>query len=195
MCVFYSPIEINTIHVIQVNIHPDNSAWEQLQRRPELHVNTLFDTVQTVLNEVRDEGDDAVRRYGERFDKVRIDTHQVSPEEIQQADALLSDELKQAIRTAQQNIHTFHAAQRFEGKKIETMPGVTCWQKAMPIEKVGLYIPGGTAPLFSTVLMLAIPARIAGCQEIVLCTPLDKAGLIHPAILFAAPTAGLSHLC
>ena len=118
----------------------------------------------------------------------------VTSEEIQKAEGLISDELKSAITLAKRNIETFHSSQRFVGKKVETMEGVTCWQKAVGIEKVGLYIPGGTAPLFSTVLMLAVPARIAGCKEIVLCTPPDKNGNIHPAILFAAQLAGVSKI-
>ena len=114
--------------------------------------------------------------------------------ELKEAETLVDEKLKAAIRLAKQNIETFHAAQRFEGKKVETMPGVTCWQKAVAIEKVGLYIPGGTAPLFSTVLMLAVPAKIAGCKEIVLCTPPDKEGRVHPAILFAAQVAGVNRI-
>ncbi|WP_347394752.1 histidinol dehydrogenase, partial [Parabacteroides leei] len=150
--------------------------------------------VRTVLNEVRNEGDVAVKRYEEKFDKVKLSALQVSEAEMQEAYGLVSDDLKQAIRTAKDNIEKFHASQRFSGQKIETTPGVTCWQKAVAIEKVGLYIPGGTAPLFSTVLMLAVPAHIAGCKEIVLCTPPDKEGKVHPAILFAAKTAGVSKI-
>lgn len=118
----------------------------------------------------------------------------VSEEEQQEAENLVSEDLKAAIRLAKQNIETFHAAQRFEGKKVQTQPGVTCWQKAVAIEKVGLYIPGGTAPLFSTVLMLAVPARIAGCKEIVLCTPPGRDGKVHPAVLFAAKVAGVNRI-
>ncbi len=143
---------------------------------------------------MRNEGDVAVKRYEEKFDKVKLSALQVSEAEMQEAYGLVSDDLKQAIRTAKDNIEKFHASQRFSGQKIETTPGVTCWQKAVAIEKVGLYIPGGTAPLFSTVLMLAVPAHIAGCKEIVLCTPPDKEGKVHPAILFAAKTAGVSKI-
>lgn len=171
--------------------YPERSRWAEIAKRPTLHVSTLFDTVNSVLAEVRNGGDDAVKAYEEKFDKVRLDSLVVTEEEIRQAETKVSDELKQAIQTAQANIARFHAAQAFVGKKIETAPGVTCWQKAVPIERVGLYIPGGTAPLFSTVLMLAVPARIAGCGEIVLCTPPDKNGQVHPAILFAAKTAGV----
>lgn len=162
-----------------------------------MDVTSLFDTVRTVLEDVRKEGDAAVIRYEEKFDKIdpsRFRTLQVSEKEMDEAENAVSEELKQAIRQAKENIETFHAAQRFTGKKIETTPGVTCWQKAVAIEKVGLYIPGGTAPLFSTVLMLAVPARIAGCKEIILCTPPDRQGNVHPAILFAAKTAGVSKI-
>lgn len=174
--------------------YPPKSDWPLLAKRPALDVTTLFDTVRTVLDEVRSEGDAAVIRYEEKFDKVKLSALQVSEEEIEEACTLVSDDLKQAILTAKENIGKFHASQRFTGQKIETTAGVTCWQKAMPIEKVGLYIPGGTAPLFSTVLMLAVPAHIAGCKEIVLCTPPNKEGKVHPAILFAARTAGVSKI-
>jgi len=172
--------------------YPDRAEWETLQQRPELDVSSLFDTVRTVLNDVKVKGDEAVRLYCERFDKVRVDNLLVSDEEILEAESLLSGELKSAISIALRNIEKFHASQCFESKHVETIPGVVCWQKAVAIEKVGLYIPGGTAPLFSTVLMLAVPARIAGCEEIVLCSPPNTEGKIHPAILFAAKLAGVS---
>lgn len=174
--------------------YPSEAEWPLLQQRPALDVTSLFDTVRAVLDDVRDAGDAAVRRYGEQFDKVRVERLQAAPEEIREAERLLPEDLKQAIRTAQAHIETFHAAQRFTARKVETAPGVSCWQKAVAIEKVGLYIPGGTAPLFSTVLMLAVPARIAGCREIVLCTPPDREGKVHPAILFAAQTAGVNKI-
>ena len=182
---------------MEVIKYPSREEWAALAERPALDVTTLFDTVRTVLNEVRTEGDAAVMRYEEKFDKINPATFgslQVSKEEIIAARALVSEDLKEAIRKAKNNIETFHASQRFTGKKVETTAGVTCWQKAVAIEKVGLYIPGGTAPLFSTVLMLAVPARIAGCKEIVLCTPPDKNGNVHPAILFAAETAGVNKI-
>lgn len=182
---------------MEVIKYPSREEWAALAERPALDVTTLFDTVRTVLNEVRTEGDAAVMRYEEKFDKINPATFgslQVSEEEIIAARALVSEDLKEAIRNAKNNIETFHASQRFTGKKVETTAGVTCWQKAVAIEKVGLYIPGGTAPLFSTVLMLAVPARIAGCKEIVLCTPPDKNGNVHPAILFAAETAGVNKI-
>lgn len=172
--------------------YPERTAWAALSVRPSLDVTGLFDTVRTVLQEVQQEGDTAVRRYGEKFDQVTLSSLLVTEEEFREADWLVTEELKQAIRTAKANIEKFHASQRFTGEKIETTPGVTCWQKAVAIEKVGLYVPGGTAPLFSTVLMLAVPARIAGCKEIVLCTPPNREGKVHPAILFAAQEAGVS---
>ncbi|MDR1918287.1 MAG: histidinol dehydrogenase [Tannerellaceae bacterium] len=177
-----------------VVIHPSRSAWEELVRRPSLDVSALFDTVRPVLEEVKQQGDAAVIRYGEKFDGVRLTSLAVTEEEMQAAPTQLPEALKQAIRTAAGHIAKFHAAQRFDGQRVETSPGVVCWQKALAIEKVGLYIPGGTAPLFSTVLMLAVPARIAGCREIVLCTPPSRDGSVHPAILFAAATAGASRV-
>ena len=172
----------------------DRDQWADLTKRPELDVASLFDTVRSVLDDVKQNGDAAVKVYGEKFDNVRLSSLQVSEAEIKEAETLVADNLKIAIVAAHKNIHTFHASQIFETKQVETAPGVTCWQKAMPIEKVGLYIPGGTAPLFSTVLMLSIPAQIAGCKEIVLCTPPNREGKVHPAILFAAQTAGVSKI-
>lgn len=179
---------------MEVIKYPAPEAWGDLLKRPALDVSSLFSTVQTVLDAVRTEGDEAVKRYGEQFDKVRVSQLLTSEDEISEAEGLVDEPLKEAIRTAKNNIEKFHAAQRFTGSRIETTAGVTCWQKAVAIEKVGLYIPGGSAPLFSTVLMLAIPAKIAGCNEIVLCTPPNKEGKIHPAILFAAKVAGVSKI-
>lgn len=175
-------------------IYPDKAEWADILRRPALNTETLRDTVKEVLDRVKAEGDKAVIEYEERFDKVKLDSLAVTEAEMAEAEKEVPIELKAAIMLAQKNIHAFHAAQRFEGKKVQTVPGVTCWQKAVAIEKVGLYIPGGTAPLFSTVLMLATPAQIAGCKEIVLCTPPDKAGKIHPAILYAAKLAGVNKI-
>ena len=172
--------------------YPDRAIWGAIQQRPELDVTSLFSTVQTVLDDVKANGDEAVRRFGEKFDKVYVADLQVSANEISEAEVVLTDELKQAITVAYQNIAKFHASQRFDELTVETMPGVICRQKAFPIEKVGLYIPGGTAPLFSSVLMLAVPAKIAGCTEIVLCTPPNSEGKVHPAILFAAKVSGVS---
>lgn len=174
--------------------YPDKAQWADLLKRPVMNTEDLFDTVRSVINQVKAEGDRAVLAYEEQFDKVQLASLAVSEEEWAEADSLIDEELKQAIRLAKQNIETFHAAQRFEGKKVTTSAGVTCWQKAVPIEKVGLYIPGGTAPLFSTVLMLAVPAKIAGCGEIVLCTPPGRDGKVHPAVLFAAKVAGVSRI-
>lgn len=175
-------------------IYPDKAEWADILRRPALNTETLRDTVKEVLDRVKAEGDKAVIEYEERFDKVKLDSLAVTEAEMAEAEKEVPIELKAAIMLAQKNIHAFHAAQRFEGKKVQTVPGVTCWQKAVAIQKVGLYIPGGTAPLFSTVLMLATPAQIAGCKEIVLCTPPDKAGKIHPAILYAAKLAGVNKI-
>ena len=174
--------------------NPDKSQWQEILKRPVMNTENLFDTVRSVIDRVKEEGDPAVLDYEEKFDKVVLASLAVSEEEQQEAENLVSEDLKAAIRLAKQNIETFHAAQRFEGKKVQTQPGVTCWQKAVAIEKVGLYIPGGTAPLFSTVLMLAVPARIAGCKEIVLCTPPGRDGKVHPAVLFAAKVAGVTRI-
>lgn len=174
--------------------NPDRLQWAEILKRPVMNTENLFGTVQGIIDRVKADGDSAVLEFEEKFDKVTLSSLAVSDEELQEADALVSEELKAAIRLAKQNIETFHAAQRFEGQKVETQPGVTCWQKAVAIEKVGLYIPGGTAPLFSTVLMLAVPARIAGCREIVLCTPPGRDGKVHPAVLFAAKVAGATRI-
>lgn len=174
--------------------YPQHKDWKSLLSRPALDNSSLTETVTAVLDDIKSRGDAAVKEYELKFDKVQLDSLQVSEGEIAEAETLVADELKNAIRLAKGNIEKFHAAQDHELPRIETMPGVTCWQKAMPIEKVGLYIPGGTAPLFSTVLMLAVPARIAGCKEIVLCTPPAKNGKVHPAVLFAAKVAGVSKI-
>lgn len=175
-------------------IHPDRKDWAEILKRPVLNMETLRGTVCEVLDHVKAEGDKAVMEYEERFDKVKLDSLAVTEEEMKEAEQNVPIELKVAILLAQRNIYTFHKKQKFETKKVETMEGVTCWQKAVGIEKVGLYIPGGTAPLFSTVLMLAVPARVAGCKEIVLCTPPNKEGKIHPAILYAAHISGVSKI-
>lgn len=174
--------------------YPPREQWAEILRRPALDTENLFDTVRSIIDRVRAEGDKAVLDYEARFDKVELASLAVTEEEMQEAVKAVGVELKAAIYLAQNNIETFHAAQRFTGQKVETMEGVTCWQKAVGIEKVGLYIPGGTAPLFSTVLMLAVPAKLAGCKEIVLCSPPGKDGKIHPAVLFAARVAGVSKI-
>ena len=150
--------------------NPDRSQWAEILKRPVMNTENLFDTVRGIIDRVKSDGDRAVLEMEAKFDKAELTSLAVTEAELKEAETLVDEKLKAAIRLAKQNIETFHAAQRFEGKKVETMPGVTCWQKAVAIEKVGLYIPGGTAPLFSTVLMLAVPAKIAGCKEIVLCS-------------------------
>ena len=174
--------------------YPEKSQWQELLKRPVMNTESLFGTVQGIIDRVKAGGDEAVLQYEMQFDKVSLSALAVSSEEFDEAENLIDEELKAAIRLAAGNISAFHAAQRFVGKKVETQPGVTCWQKTVPIEKVGLYIPGGTAPLFSTVLMLAVPACIAGCREIVLCTPPGKDGKVHPAVLFAARVAGVQRV-
>jgi len=172
--------------------YPKREQWAEITARPHLDHSQLQQTVSTVLSDVRQRGDQAVLDYEERFDHVRLQQLAVSEAEMDEAEKLVSDELKEAIRLAHHNIYQFHEAQRFNEVRVETQPGVECWQKSVPIEKVGLYIPGGTAPLFSTVLMLATPAKIAGCHDIVLCTPPNREGKVNPAILMAARTAGVS---
>ncbi len=174
--------------------YPAKSEWKAIVERPHMDLSKLNETVSSVLKDIKDNGDEAVKRYEEKFDHVQLSSLAVTPEEIEEAMQLISPELKASLEQAHHNIAVFHEAQKFEGKKIETCQGVTCWQKSIPIEKVGLYIPGGTAPLFSTVLMLATPAKIAGCQEIVLCTPPNRAGKVNPAILAAAKIAGVSKI-
>ncbi len=179
---------------MQKILYPQPNEWPLLTERPHIDTTQLTETVLAVLNDIRRDGDDAVRRYEEKFDHVVLDQLLVSEEEMQEAEQLVSAELKEALVLAHRNIAKFHEAQRFEGIEVETAPGVRCWQKSMPIEKVGLYIPGGTAPLFSTVLMLATPAKIAGCKDIVLCSPPNREGKLHPAILVAARIAGVSRI-
>jgi len=179
---------------MQIIKYPERNKWDNILKRPTFDLKSLYDRVNNILDDIRDRGEAAICEYSAMFDKVQLKDFSVSQEEVIEAENLVSDELKSAIRTAKANIELFHKSQIFEPKKIETTPGVTCWQKAVAIEKVGLYIPGGTAPLFSTVLMLAVPAKIAGCKEIVLCSPPNKDGKIHPAILFAAKEAGVNRI-
>lgn len=174
--------------------YPEPSQWAELLQRPVIHTEALFDTVRQIMARVKAEGDRAVLAYEATFDRVELSQLAVSEEEWLEAEMQVSEELKKAILLAKENIASFHAKQCFVGQKVETAPGVFCWQKAVPIEKVGLYIPGGTAPLFSTVLMLGVPARIAGCREIVLCTPPGCDGRVHPAVLFAAKVAGVNRV-
>ena len=174
--------------------YPPEAIWDEIARRPQMDNATLSATVKSVLDDVRLHGDEAVKRYEERFDHVSLDTLAVSEAEMDEAERLVSSELRESLQLAHDNIHRFHAAQQFEKITCTTKPGVQCWQKSVAIERVGLYIPGGTAPLFSTVLMLATPAKIAGCREIVLCTPPNREGKVHPAILMAARIAGVSRI-
>lgn len=174
--------------------YPKREDWTSITERPQLDTSTLNATVSNILADIKANGDEAVRRYEEKFDHVQLNSLAVSEEEIDEAWTIVPDKLREAIELAHANISSFHKAQQFNGVKVETAPGITCWQKSVPIEKVGLYIPGGTAPLFSTVLMLATPAKIAGCSEIVLCTPPDRNGNVNPAILVAARVAGVSKI-
>ena len=174
--------------------YPKTDELDELLRRPVRDASELNATVAAVLQDVRQRGDAAVRDYEERFDKVSLADLAVTEAEMLAAEAAVGNELKEAIRLAHRNIHSFHEAQRFEGRHIQVTDGVECWQKSVAIERVGLYIPGGTAPLFSTVLMLATPAKIAGCRDIVLCTPPSRDGSVNPAILVAARIAGVSRI-
>jgi histidinol dehydrogenase len=179
---------------MQVVEFPKREEWEQLLQRPAMEQVSLEKKVKKILDKVKAGGDKAVKKMTKEFDSVKIKNLLVSEKEIAEAIALVPGELKDAIAIAKNNIAAFHALQLQQEQAIETMPGVKCWRKAVAIEKVGLYIPGGTAPLFSTVLMLGIPAKLAGCKEIVLCTPPQKDGTIHPVILFAAQLAGITKI-
>lgn len=175
-------------------LNPSPDRWASLLRRPSMEAANLDSLVQGVLDEVAQRGDEAVREYTQRFDGVLLDDFRVSAAELAEAEQAVDEPLKAAIRLAQQNIHTFHSRQWEAVEIVETMPGVQCWRKSVAIDKVGLYIPGGTAPLLSSVLMLGLPAKIAGCREIVLCTPPNKAGKVHPAILYTAAQVGITQI-
>ena len=179
---------------MQVIKYPAREFWSTLLSRPAIDRKSLFEKVGSIVSEVKQNGDKAVKKYTLQFDKVGIEELEVSQEEIEEASLQIPNQLKEAIEMCRRNIWKFHSAQQHDLLEIQTTPGVVCWQKAMPIEKVGLYIPGGTAPLFSTVLMLGVPAQIAECKEIVLCTPPDKEGKIHPAVLYAAKVAGIHRI-
>jgi len=174
--------------------YPAREEWKSIVERPHLDVSQLNATVKEVLDKVRNNGDRAVIEYEKAFDHVELHDLAVTEAEMEEAEQLTSKELKDALVLAHENIALFHHSQKFTASKVETRPGVTCWQKSIPIQKVGLYIPGGTAPLFSTVLMLATPAKIAGCSEIVLCTPPNREGKVNPAILIAARIAGVNKI-
>lgn len=175
-------------------LYPKQEDWATILQRPTMDLSDLEPLVNDVLQQVKTEGDEAVRRFTEKFDSVSLNDFQVTPEEIEAAKNQLSEALTNAIQTAKSNITAFHTAQQSETLTVETMTGVKCWRKSVPIQQVGLYIPGGTAPLFSTVLMLAIPAKIAGCQEIILCTPPQEDGTVHPAILYTADVCGVTKI-
>lgn len=174
--------------------YPEREVWKKILERPHTDISALNGVVDDILEDVRNNGDEAVLRCELRFDGVSLQSLAVTDGEIENAVRSVDAELKEAIELAHSNIERFHMAQRTTEHKVETMPGVSCWQKSVAIQKVGLYVPGGTAPLFSTVLMLATPARIAGCDDIVLCTPPDKNGNVNPAILVAAKTAGVDKI-
>lgn len=179
---------------MEIILYPDKKEWGGYLQRPHRDASELREVVKTVLDDVRQNGDKAIKLYEQKFDKVQLDSLAISEKELKEAESLVSTELKAAIQLAHANIEKFHAAQKFTTLKVETQPGVVCWQKSVAIEKVGLYIPGGTAPLFSTVLMLATPAQIAGCKDIVLCSPPNREGKLHPAILVAAQVAGVNRI-
>ncbi|HYK57448.1 MAG TPA: histidinol dehydrogenase, partial [Flavisolibacter sp.] len=178
--------------MMQITKNPDRKEWKELLLRPYVDNSAVLASVQTILNEVKHNGDNAVRHFTQKFDGVLLNDFVVTQKEIADAGSKLSSPLKAAIQQAKQNIETFHQAQLSNVEIIETMPGIQCWRKTVGIDKVGLYIPGGTAPLFSTVLMLAIPARLAGCKEVILCTPCNKGGEVHPAVLYAAQVTGIT---
>ncbi|MBK6984273.1 MAG: histidinol dehydrogenase [Bacteroidetes bacterium] len=172
--------------------YPNKETWKDILKRPTIDTTSLEATVQSVLLDIKANGQSAVKKYTLQFDKVDLENILVSNDEFSVAEKSISTELKQAIQLAKSNIETFHSAQKEEVKIIETMPGVKCWRKSIAIQKVGLYIPGGTAPLFSTVLMLGVPAKLAGCEEIILCTPPDSNGNVNPAILYTAQLIGIT---
>jgi histidinol dehydrogenase len=179
---------------MEVIKYPDKIKWEQILRRPVFETKQLDEKVLAILQDIKSNGDKAVARYTLQFDKTVLNTQKVTEDEIIKSESSVDKSLKKSIDLAVKNIEKFHKAQIIPVKKIETTTGVTCWQKSVAIEKVGLYIPGGTAPLFSTVLMLGIPAKIAGCKEIVLCSPPDKSGNLHPAIVYSAKKIGCTSL-
>lgn len=179
---------------MQIIKYPHPNEWEAIVERPHLNTSQLNENVSGILADIKANGDKAVKNYEKKFDHATLSTLRVSQQEIDEAVNSISDELRQSLQLACKNIITFHQSQAFIGKEVTTAPGVTCWQKSVPIQKVGLYVPGGTAPLFSTVLMLAAPAKIAGCKEIVLCTPPNSEGKVHPAILAAAHIAGVNKI-
>jgi histidinol dehydrogenase len=179
---------------MEIIIKPGREDWKQLLQRPYVDNRSVLESVQQILNAVKQHGDEAVRSFSKKFDGVELENFLVSEKEIADAESKLPVEIKNAIQQAQSNIEKFHRSQFASAEIIETMPGVQCWRKNVGIEKVGLYIPGGTAPLFSTVLMLGVPAKLAGCKEIILCTPTNEESEIHPAILFSAQLVGVNKI-
>lgn len=175
-------------------IAPSRQDWPKILKRPTSTFEDIEGVVKEVFEKVSKNGDQALKEYTERFDGILLEDSQVTHVEVREAESQLTEDLKQAIKLAKQNIQKFHAAQKTKKIEVETMPGVECWQEKRPIQKVGLYIPGGSAPLFSTILMLAVPASIAGCKELVLCTPPDKKGTVHPAILYTAQLCGVTKI-
>ena len=174
--------------------NPVKEEWSQLLQRPSFDNAELHKNVKHILKDVKKDGDKAIKKYTKKFDDIKLKDFEVTSKEIEEAITSLPENLKNAVQTAANNINKFHSKQFAEPEIIETMPGIQCWRKSVPIEKVGLYIPGGTAPLFSTILMLGIPAKIAGCKEIILCSPPDKNKKLHPAILFAAQLVGVTRV-
>jgi histidinol dehydrogenase len=195
-----TPQHFNTLTLQHINtemkteINPTKSKWSQLCQRPQLELEYLDSSVKNILTRVKISGDEALKEFTRQFDQVELRELQVTELEINEAIQSVPDKLKAAIQTAANNIEKFHSAQKTETLKVETMPGVTCWRRSSPIQKVGIYIPGGSAPLFSTVLMLGIPAKLAGCENVILCTPPSRNGSIHPAILFAASLSGIKKI-
>jgi histidinol dehydrogenase len=179
---------------MQLFRYPDPSEWPEILARPDYYDEQTENSVKRILSDVQSKGDEAVRRYTLKFDNFLPEDLEISEAEFEEAEKGISKELKKAVSIAMDNITAFHALQLQPVKKTITSPGVECWQKAVPIEKVGLYVPGGTAPLFSTVLMLAIPARLAGCKEVILCSPPRTDGTIHPAILYCAKLTGINRV-
>lgn len=179
---------------MQVYRYPDKSQWNEIIQRPSSNNLLLEKKVKKILEKVKQQGDKAIKKYSKEFDEVNLKKSLISEKELKQADPLIRDDLKQAIQQAKENIEIFHSAQKEELKMIETMPGVICWRKSVAIEKIGLYIPGGSAPLFSTVLMLGVPAKLAGCNEIILCTPPSKDGTVSPVILYTAKLCGIKKI-
>lgn len=179
--------------MMQVIQYPKKADWNELLKRPSQDFTTVKDIVKNILNDVKQRGDEALKDYTKQFDKIELDNFLIGDEEWQPANNISAD-LKTAIQLSIKNVSAFHAAQKQPVQEIETMPGVVCWRKSIAIDKVGLYIPGGTAPLFSTLIMLGVPATIAGCEEIILCTPPQKNGLVHPAVLYAAQQIGITKI-